>query len=360
MKKILLLAATGAIGSHLVNILCSLGYECTVTSRSRRCDSPNLHYICVNAKRLAEVEQLLRMCKWDAIIDFLVYTTSEFKERINALLDSTLQYFYLSSCRIYADSAKPITEHSARLLDVCHNASFLQTDDYALAKARQEDLLRSYGRSNWTIVRPYITFGPNRLFLGTQGKEDWLYRAMKGRAILFSEEMINKETTLTRGMDVGNAIAALIGKEQALGEDYNLTTDESVTWRNVLHIYLDELALIGINPKVHLISRWQPCLGGDEIQALMDRNWNRIFDNSKIKAINSSIAFAPIEQALRDSIRIFLKSPSFQGIVWSLEAQKDRLSANWTAWGEIYDGSKEGYLNVMRYMLYRFGLKGKY
>ena len=53
-----------------------------------------------------------------------------------------------------------------------------------LTKALQENLLRASGYKNWTIVRPYITFSDIRLQLGVYEKEQWLYRALQGRAIV--------------------------------------------------------------------------------------------------------------------------------------------------------------------------------
>ena len=72
-----------------------------------------------------------------------------------------------------------------RLLDVSHDSIYLKTDEYALAKARQEDILRKSGKNNWTIIRPYITYSESRLQLGVLEKEAWLYRALKGFQEMF-------------------------------------------------------------------------------------------------------------------------------------------------------------------------------
>jgi hypothetical protein len=111
----------------------------------------------------------------------MIYTTQSFKERVNFLLDATSQYVFFSSSRVYADSEIPITEDSSRLLDVSQDKKFLSTDEYSLAKARQENILRKSKRKNWTIIRPYITYSENRLQLGILEKEEWLYRALQGR-----------------------------------------------------------------------------------------------------------------------------------------------------------------------------------
>lgn len=52
----------------------------------------------------------------------------------------------MSSSRVYADSQTPITENSPRLLDVYKEEEYLKTDEYALSKARQEDILHRSGK----------------------------------------------------------------------------------------------------------------------------------------------------------------------------------------------------------------------
>lgn len=47
----------------------------------------------------------------------------------------------------------PLTENSPRLLETVQDLEYKKTDEYALAKARQEDILYQSGFSNYTIVR---------------------------------------------------------------------------------------------------------------------------------------------------------------------------------------------------------------
>ena len=87
---------------------------------------------------------------------------------------------------------------------------YLKTDEYALSKARQEKILEESGYLNWTIIRPYITYSKERLQLGIYEKEDWLYRVLNGKTIIFSKDIEKYKTTLTYGYDVANIIADLI------------------------------------------------------------------------------------------------------------------------------------------------------
>jgi uncharacterized protein YbjT (DUF2867 family) len=123
-----------------------------------------------------------------------------------------------------------ISEDSPRLLYTSKDKEYLATDEYALAKARQEDLLRNSGQRNWTIIRPYITYGEKRLQLGAMEKEAWLYRALKGRTIVFSSDIAKRFTTLTYGLNVAEGIQAIIGATSALGRAFHITCETSLTW----------------------------------------------------------------------------------------------------------------------------------
>ena len=219
--KVLVLGGTGAMGSYIVNILAGRGENVSVTTRSHRASThENVKYICGDAHSLDFMRPLLEKGSYDAVVDFMSYhPASEFKERREILTGNTGHYVFLSSSRVYAESETPITEDSPRLLDVCPDRKYLASDEYALTKAREEDILREGRAANWTIIRPYITYSNERLQLGTYEKERWLWRALKGRPVVFSRDVGEKFTTLTWGKDVAFAIAALAGKKNAHGRE---------------------------------------------------------------------------------------------------------------------------------------------
>src|SRR5690554_77505 len=116
--KILILGGTGAMGIHLVELLKNTDNNIVITSRiDRKSNYDNIKYVVGNAKDNVFLSKLL-IEDWDVIIDFMVYITKDFEKRVNILLDSTSQYIFLSSSRVYAESNEPIKESSSRLLDV--------------------------------------------------------------------------------------------------------------------------------------------------------------------------------------------------------------------------------------------------
>ncbi|MBN1874036.1 MAG: NAD-dependent epimerase/dehydratase family protein [Anaerolineae bacterium] len=353
--KILVLGGTGAIGKDLVHLLSANGLETFVTSRKKRQDEGLVRYIQGNAHHVEFLREILSDNQWDVVVDFMVYTTTSFKERIDLFLRATDQYVFISSARVYADSDKPITENTSRLLDVSEDQVFLSTDEYSLAKARQEDVLRNSGLCNWTIIRPYITYSENRLQLGVFEKEEWLYRALHGRTIIFSRDICTKKTTMTHGLDVARGIMAIIGNPQSFGETFTITTKESHTWDYILSIYLDVLEEhLGYRPKVLLqgLDQFLACRSV-QYQVIYDRLFNRQFDTSKIAPFFDTGSVVKTDTGLRTCLEAFLDRPIFKTVNWKTEAIKDRQSNEFTPLKEI-----PGIKQKIRYLTYRY-LVGK-
>ena len=223
--NILLLAGTGTLGRHISDLLSMNGHAVYITSRRVKENKDNMHYYKGNPHDNNFLKSIINeQQSWDVIMDFMVYTTSEFKEKVNLFLDNCSQYIFFSSARVYANSMHALTETSLRLLDVSEDQKFLSTDDYALCKARQENILFEQEKTNYTIVRPYITYGEDRLQLGIQEHETWLRRALNGKHIILQREIAESITTLTYAGDVAKAVCSLIGNQIALGEVFNITT----------------------------------------------------------------------------------------------------------------------------------------
>ncbi|MCD2425449.1 NAD-dependent epimerase/dehydratase family protein [Niabella pedocola] len=348
--KILILGGTGAMGIHLVELL-KAEHQLFVTSRRRQKQQEKVHYIQGDGKDLLFVRKILQEERWDVIVDFMVYTTAEFEERYALFLKHTAQYIFLSSARVYADQHSIIKESSPRLLDVSTDDAYLASDEYALAKARQEDLLYNAEQRNWTIIRPYITYSENRFQLGVLEKEEWLYRAMKGRTIVFSEEMMQRFTTLTYGFDVARGMAKVIGNSASFGNTFHITGNAPAKWEQVLKIYLSLLRQkLNLVPRIKLVDTAVFLeIKRGRYQILYDRLYDRRFDNQRINALIAVDDFREMQSGLSACMDIFLNAPSFLTIDWRKEAQKDRLTKEGASLSEI-----SGVKNKFRYLLYRY------
>ena len=340
------------MGRPLVEQL-SLSNYVYVTSRKPHVSTEKVKYLIGNAKDLVFLSQILAERHYEAIVDFMVWT-EEFARVSQLMLYNTDQYIFISSARVYAQSDEPITEVTPRLLDTSEDKEYLSTNEYALAKAREENLLLHSGRNNYTIIRPTITYNSRRLQLGVFEKENWLYRVLKGRSIVFSSDIADKITTMTWGEDVSRGIASLIGEQDAIGEVFHITCPSSFKWREILDTYLDVLEQqLGKRPKVVMTEK-STCFYSKSrfYQIIYCRYFNRSFDNSKIGRFCDISKFINPKDGLSICLREFLKNPSFDNIDWALEGVNDRVAGERTPLAEIHPLN-----NKVEYLCYRYDLK---
>jgi len=284
-KKILVLGGTGTMGVYLVPELADMGYQVNVVSLDNvLSNNPSITYVQADAKDISFLHSLLQD-EYDAIVDFLIYSTKEFSDKYEMMLSSTDHYIFLSSYRVYADSAVPIKEDSPRLLDVSDDKEFLATEDYSLYKARQEDILKASKYDNWTIVRPAVTYSKFRYQLVTLEAANTVGRAFAGKEVVLPEQAKNIQATMSWAGDVAKMIAGLLFNEKARGETFTVATAEHHTWGEIADYYKDicNLKAVWVDKKDYIgIICPDPYQINASWQLEYDRLFDRIMDNSKV------------------------------------------------------------------------------
>lgn len=100
--RVLVLGGTGAMGKALVKLLLQYNHQVTVTSRSSNTGKTlfnnRLTYLKGNAHNEDFILGIVSE-HWDVIVDFMVYSTEEFKNRLSILLNATDQYFFSKFCQ---------------------------------------------------------------------------------------------------------------------------------------------------------------------------------------------------------------------------------------------------------------------
>lgn len=358
MPRILLLGGTGAMGKPLTDELAKKNYDIYITTRQKKEDRCNVHYLQGNGHDMEFIRSTISLIVPDVIVDFMVYNSREFEERAGYFLNNTGLYIFLSSARVYSDSGlSKLNEHSNRILDVCTDKEYFATDEYALTKARQENILFSQeSKDNFIIFRPYITYFTERLQLGIIEKEQWLYRALAGRSIVFSKDIANKYTTLTWGGDVAKTIANCIFLEGRCNKIINPVSNETITWGDLLELYVYNIEkYTGVRPKVFYTESCERTteILNNKYQYIYDRSYNRCFDNDCAKKILGR-QFKTIEDGIDESIQKFIKEKrEFLPIHWDLEGYYDYLTHE-----SIPIHRFPGIKKMARYeLMKRFGIK---
>lgn len=345
-KKILMLGGTGAMGMYMAPEMVKLGYQVYITSRKPHASTKDIIYITGNAKDKAFVTPLLEQ-KFDAIVDFMIYKTEEFRDRVMEMLDSTPHYMFLSSYRVYGDNhGKPINEESPRLLDSVTDAEYLATDEYGLTKARQENILRESGRKNFTIVRPAITYSKDRFQLGTMEAQDFVKRTLEGKTVIFPRQMLDKQATLSWAGDVAKMMSLMVGNEKAMGETYTVSTSEHHTWQEIMEYYED---LIGMRVRIVDLSVYQDIFGGP-YQIKYDRMLDRVIDNSKALEVTGMRQedLMKVREGLRMELAEFVKKPTYRAFNAGRDKKLDALCAAPVVETSVQKSAPESALHALK------------
>jgi len=294
--KILILGGTGTMGSELADILSANSEnKLVIVSRRKRGCCNNCRYVAGDAMSKSFVEKIVGE-KFDVTVDFMWHSAESISNLLPVILRSTGQYFFLSSAAVYANSDEPLHETSPRFIDFASEHEARTSQEYHIAKARAENVVRNATGGNWTIVRPHVTFGPSRFPICTWEMSTWLPCAAGNIPIAIPMDALPHTTTLATGRQVAYQIINLFGKENALGEIFQLGSEDVHTWGEILEKCRQVLQKLGIPLLVresssNEISRLIPQM---KSRFACDRLLDRRFDMSKYKRIaNDPVATTP-------------------------------------------------------------------
>lgn len=285
MKKALLLAGGGTLGTYASEELLKDGYKVDVVClEDRESSNENLRFFKAYADEKF-LNELFADNYYDVMINFVHYTSAEdYKKIYPLLIKNTDHLTFLSSYRVYADKETPIKETSPRLADVLDDKDFFATEDYALPKSICEDFLKNEcAGDNWTVVRPVISFSERRfdLFTYVFSLEELMEKINNGEEALLPEYAKN----LTAGIDwagnSGRLIAKIASDKNTLRECYTISTGQNLTWEEVAKMYtelaglkvqwVDEDTFLAANPRYK-----------NEWRYIYDRKFDRAIDASKV------------------------------------------------------------------------------
>ena len=200
------------------------------------------------------------------------------------------------------------------------------------------------------IIDIYKTYNNNRLQLGMYEKEEWLYRLMMGKTLVFPNELKKRKTTLTYAADVAVAISELIENESVYGETFHITTTESLSWEDVFKKYTSILSettgkqfhIRYVDDIEMFYNIWNP------YQIKYDCNIDRCFDNSKINRVtNNNLQYTVFTEGVNKCLKKFIESPEWRNINWRLNFWMDNITGEKT---KIWDA--DGLKEKARYVKY--------
>lgn len=283
--KILFIGGNGNISWCCSKRAVELGHEVFalnrgVSSAGRRPLPAGVTHIKADIRDAKSVRARLKSLEFDAVVDFLCYAPEHAAAGVEMFGAVTKQFVFISSTANYQRNPTALPFSEAAPLG---NSGWL----YAKNKiACEEVFMRAYRDKGFpvTIVRPghtYDTIVPDAVGYG-----DW---TVASRIIAEKPVVIHGDGTslwtLTHSRDFANALVRLLGDKRTIGESYHITSDELLTWREVV---IKEAIALGAKrldvvfiPSTEIMRR-DPGLGSG---LLGHKSWCDIYDNSKIKSI---------------------------------------------------------------------------
>ena len=300
MSDILVIGGTGNMGRPLVKSLVEGGHRVSVVCRRNVSEEDNTYlanaggmYLYGDAKDRQFMSNVLSR-HFDAIVDFCIYSSEEFRKRMDAFLDKTDQYVCLSTAAVYADIPTPKNESSPRYMESDPpKAGTAKWSWYCYEKARIEDMLHKSGKSNWTIVRPGVTMNSNHVGWGLWWNDQWLGRIIRGQKVVVEKDILDFKFSLSSGAQVALLIGSIVGNEKALGEVFNVCSSEVWSWKELLDKYKSLLSKCGYRLNIAYVNSQDVIKAnlGSEYVYTRARLLDRVFDNAKIVSLNSSLSW---------------------------------------------------------------------
>ena len=309
MSKVLLIGGGGTLGMYTAEELLKLGHKVDILClEDKTSDNENLKFYKGKAS-LDYLTAFLSGNQYDGIVNYIHYEDVEKYPPIHKLLiENTKHLVVLSSYRVYADEQHPVTEQAPMLLDVSTDKEFVETEKYAISKARLEKYLNNECQGqNWTVVRPVISFSKLRIDLVTYYGLLVLKKAKNGEIIPLPSKAKNVVAGFDWAGNSGKLIANLLFKEKTFGEAYTVSSAQNLTWGEVARIFTE---LTGAKFEWVSVEDYLKALNNVNYYPLIyDRLFDRTIDNSKILKVTGLTEkdFLSIKDGLKIEIELVNK-----------------------------------------------------
>ena len=322
--SVLFIGGTGTISAACVREAVGLGYRVSVLNRGRsaalRPLPDGVEELRADLDDTGAVASALAGRAFDAVADFMSFTTDRLRFNLDLLAGRVGQYLFTSSASVYA---KPVGSLPIRESSPVRNPFW----QYSRDKIACEELLTARYRADGypvTIVRPSHTY--DRFRVPLDGGWQQLARAREGRPIVVHGDGTSL-WTLTHASDFAYSYAGLLARPAAIGETYHITGDEVLTWDAIAR----QLATAAGVPDVELvhvasetIARVLPALGPG---LLGDKAHSVVFDNTKVRELRPGFAQRiPFATGAREIVASFDADPDLRTADPDLDAGLDELT----------------------------------
>lgn len=313
--RILIIGGTGTISSAITRQLAASGQDLWLLNRgTRKQEVPaGVKQIVADISNEEEVERLLGDMQFDAVCEFIGFVPEQVERDIRLFKGRTRQYVYISSASAYN---KPASNHVINEGTTLANPYW----EYSRNKIACEELLMKEYRENAfpvTIVRPSHTYCERSVPVSVHGpKGSWqvLKRMIDGKPVVVQGDG-SSLWTLTWNEDFARGFIGLLGNPKAIGEAFQIMSDESLTWNQVYKCVADALG-VAFHP-YYVSSEFLAAVAPKEYDftgnLLGDKSVTVVFDCSKLKRVVPGFqATTRFHEGVRRCVAHLLSHPELQ------------------------------------------------
>ena len=314
MKKALFIGGTGTISTAVVNRLAKdPGWDVWVMNRGNRNAvlPEGVHQIIADIKNEDETARRIENMTFDAVCEFIGFHVEDVERDYRLFRGKTNQYIYISSASAYH---KPASGYIITEGTTLANPYWQYSRDKI---ASEEFLMKKYQEEGFpvTIVRPSHTYDERSIPVGVHGDNgSWqvIRRMMDGKPIIVHGDG-SSLWTLTFNTDFAIGYTGLMGNRHAIGEAFQITGDETLTWNQIYATIADAL---GVKAKPYYVSSDFLAAAGRpfgydfEGGLIGDKAVSVVFDNKKLKqAVPDMQTAVRFDQGVRIALDYILAHP---------------------------------------------------
>ena len=326
--KILLIGGTGTISSAITRQLAEGDHELWLLNRGSRKDEvpAGVRQVICDVNDEAEVLRQLGDQVFDAVCEFIGFLPSQVARDIRLFDGRTRQYVYISSASAYK---KPASSHVITEGTALANPYW----EYSRNKIACEELLmKTYREEGFpvTIVRPSHTYCERAVPVsvhGLQGSWQVLRRMQEGKPVLVQGDG-SSLWTLTWNEDFARGFIGLLGNPKAIGEAFQIMSDEQLTWNQIYQCVANAL---GVTFKPYYVSSEfraavAPKAWDFTGNLLGDKSVTVVFDCTKLKrAVPGFCATTRFDEGVRRCVAYIQNHPELQVEDPEFDAWCDRV-----------------------------------
>ena len=286
MRKALFIGGTGTISTAITTLAAKSGWDMYVLNRGNRNHElpANVHTIhCEDVNNEENVRNILGDMTFDVVADFIGFVPEQLERDFRLFAGRTAQFMYISSASAYQ---KPLSDYRITESTPLLNPYW----EYSRNKiACEEYLMKRYREDGFpiTIIRPSHTYCERSVPLGIHGSNgSWqvILRMLAGKPVIVQGDGTSL-WTMTSSEDFAKGFVGLMGNVHAIGETYQITSDETLTWNQIYRTIADALGVDYIPCYVpsDFLAATAPKKYDMEGNLLGDKANSVVFDNAKLK-----------------------------------------------------------------------------